>query len=71
MKIGIENNFYKFSAISLRGNEISMDAYRGKVIMVVNSSSKNDRNGVPVKRYSPSFKPENIAGDIERLLGIK
>jgi len=27
-----------------------------------------ERNGVPVKRYSPQDKPENIAQDIERLL---
>lgn len=36
----MEDNFYKFSALSLRGNEISMDAYRGKVIMVVNTARK-------------------------------
>jgi glutathione peroxidase len=157
------NNFYKFSARSLRGNEISMDAYRGKVILVVNTASKCgftpqyegleklyekykdrglvilgfpcnqfgnqepgsekeiaegclinygvtfpmfskidvngsdthpvfkylkselpgfilkrikwnftkfliDPNGIPVKRYAPSLKPENIARDIEKLL---
>jgi glutathione peroxidase len=27
-----------------------------------------ERDGVPVKRYSPQDKPENIAQDIERLL---
>lgn len=36
----MEENFYKYSAISLKGNEISMDAYRGKVILVVNTASK-------------------------------
>jgi glutathione peroxidase len=160
----MEKNFYKFSARSLRGNEISMDAYRGKVILVVNTASKCgftpqyegleklyekykdkglvvlgfpcnqfgnqepgsekeiaegclinygvtfpvfskidvngsdahpvfkylkselpgfilkrikwnftkfliDPNGIPVKRYAPSVSPENITGDIEKLLG--
>ena len=27
-----------------------------------------DRKGIPVKRFAPSFKPENMAADIERLL---
>jgi glutathione peroxidase len=36
----MEDNFYKFSALSLRGNEISMDAYRDRVILVVNTASK-------------------------------
>jgi len=36
----MDNNIYKFSAKSLRGNEISMDSYRGKVILVVNTASK-------------------------------
>jgi len=160
----MDNNFYMFSAKSLRGNEISMDAYRGKVILVVNTASKCgltpqyeglellyekykdnglvilgfpcnqfgnqepgsekeiaegclinygvtfpmfskidvngdnthplfkylksklpgfifkrikwnftkfliDQNGVPVKRFAPSVKPESLAGDIEKLLG--
>jgi glutathione peroxidase len=160
----MENSFYSFSAVSLRGKEIGMDAYRGKVILVVNTASKCgftpqyegleklyktygeqglvilgfpcnqfgnqepgsekdiaegcllnygvtfpmfskvdvngeyahplfkylkkklpgfiisrikwnftkfliDRNGVPVKRYSPSTKPESLSGDIEKLLG--
>lgn len=160
----MENSFYSFSAVSLRGKEIGMDAYRGKVILVVNTASKCgftpqyegleklyktygeqglvilgfpcnqfgnqepgsekdiaegcllnygvtfpmfskvdvngeyahplfkylkkklpgfiisrikwnftkfliDRNGVPVKRYSSSTKPENLSGDIEKLLG--
>lgn len=159
----MKGNFYKFSAKSLRGNEIIMDAYRGKVILVVNTASKCgftpqyegleklyekykdnglvilgfpcnqfgnqepgsekeiaegclinygvtfpmfskidvngadahpifkylkselpgfilkrikwnftkfliDMNGVPVKRYAPSVKPESLAGDIENLL---
>ncbi|HAM11227.1 MAG: hypothetical protein A2X05_15115 [Bacteroidetes bacterium GWE2_41_25] len=29
-----------------------------------------DSKGVPVKRYAPSFKPEDISGDIEKLLGM-
>jgi len=32
--------FYQFSAKSLQGKEISMDAYRGKTILVVNTASK-------------------------------
>lgn len=159
----MKDYFYKFSARSLKGDEISMDAYRGKVILVVNTASKCgltpqyegleklyekykenglvilgfpcnqfgnqepgsekeiaegclinygvtfpmfskidvngsnthpvfkylksalpgfifkrikwnftkfliDKNGVPVKRYAPSVKPESLAGDIENLL---
>ncbi len=28
-----------------------------------------DAQGYPVKRYAPAFKPKDIAGDIEKLLG--
>jgi len=39
---GQENktSFYQFSAKSLQGNEIKMDAYKGKVVLVVNTASK-------------------------------
>lgn len=33
-------NFYDFKALSLQGKEISMDAYKGKVVIVVNTASK-------------------------------
>ena len=33
-------NFYQFSAKSLGGKEISMDSYKGKVLLVVNTASK-------------------------------
>jgi len=36
----MEDSFYSFSAGSLRGKEIGMDTYRGKVILVVNTASK-------------------------------
>jgi len=36
----MENNFYQFSARSLQGKEISMETYKGKVILVVNTASK-------------------------------
>lgn len=36
----IENNFYQFSARSLQGKEISMNTYKGKVVLVVNTASK-------------------------------
>ncbi len=35
----MENSFYQFSAKSIQGKEISMDIYRGKVILVVNTAS--------------------------------
>jgi glutathione peroxidase len=35
----MEDNFYQFSAKSLQGKEISMEAYKGKVILVVNTAS--------------------------------
>lgn len=36
----MENNFYQFSARSLQGKEISMAAYEGKVVLVVNTASQ-------------------------------
>ena len=36
----MEDNFYKYSAISLQGKNINMDTYKGKVILVVNTASK-------------------------------
>lgn len=32
--------FYKFSAINIRGKEISMNEYKDKVVLVVNTASK-------------------------------
>ena len=34
------NSFYDFTATSLSGKPISMDQYRGKVVLVVNTASK-------------------------------
>lgn len=36
----MEQHFYHFTAISLRGQEISMSDYQGKVVIVVNTASK-------------------------------
>src|SRR5450759_5042843 len=36
----MENNFYQFKATSLQGKEISMDTYKGKVALVVNTASQ-------------------------------
>jgi glutathione peroxidase len=36
----MENNFYQFSAPSLQGKEISMETFKGKVVLVVNTASK-------------------------------
>lgn len=33
-------NFYDFKALSLQGKEVSMDLYKGKVIIAVNTASK-------------------------------
>ena len=33
-------NFYSFNATSLQGKEVSMDAYKGKTVLVVNTASK-------------------------------
>lgn len=33
-------DFYEFKAVSLQGKEISMESYKGKVILVVNTASK-------------------------------
>jgi glutathione peroxidase len=33
-------NFHDFSAVSLRGQNIDMSAYKGKVVLVVNTASK-------------------------------
>ncbi len=34
------NNFHQFEAKSLQGQEISMESYKGKVVLVVNTASK-------------------------------
>ena len=36
----MEKIFYSFSALSLKGKEISMDLYKNKVVVVVNTASK-------------------------------
>jgi glutathione peroxidase len=36
----MSNNFYDFKALSLQGKEISMDTYKGKIVLVVNTASK-------------------------------
>jgi len=36
----MKTNFYQYSATSLQGKEISMDLYKGKVVLVVNTASK-------------------------------
>jgi glutathione peroxidase len=36
----MEGNFYQFTARSLQGKDISMDSYRGKVVLIVNTASK-------------------------------
>ena len=36
----MDATFYQFSARSLQGKEITMDSYKGKVVLVVNTASK-------------------------------
>lgn len=36
----MKNSFYQFKATSLQGKEISMEEYKGKTILVVNTASK-------------------------------
>ncbi len=36
----MSNQFYQFSAKSLQGKEVSMETYKGKTILVVNTASK-------------------------------
>lgn len=36
----MKKSFYDFSAGSLQGKDISMDTYKGKVVLVVNTASK-------------------------------
>jgi glutathione peroxidase len=36
----MENNFYQFSAKTLQGKDISMDIFRDKIILVVNTASE-------------------------------
>jgi glutathione peroxidase len=36
----MENQFYQFKANSLQGDEIKLDKYKGKVVLVVNTASK-------------------------------
>ena len=36
----MKNSFYQFSARSLQGKEINLEAYKGKTVLVVNTASK-------------------------------
>ncbi len=36
----MKKNFYEYSANSLQGKDISMETYKGKVVLVVNTASK-------------------------------
>jgi len=36
----MESNFYQFTAKSLKGEDLSMEAYKGKTVVVVNTASK-------------------------------
>jgi glutathione peroxidase len=36
----MNKSFYEYAAKSLQGKEITMDAYRGKMVLVVNTASK-------------------------------
>jgi glutathione peroxidase len=36
----MKENFYQFTARSLQGKEVSMDTFKGKVVLVVNTASK-------------------------------
>ena len=36
----MDASFYEFTASSLQGQEISMDSYKGKTVLVVNTASK-------------------------------
>ncbi len=36
----MSSQFYSFSAKTLQGRELSMDAYKGKILLVVNTASK-------------------------------
>ncbi|MCE4564204.1 glutathione peroxidase [Maribellus sp. CM-23] len=36
----MENNFYQFTAKSIQGKEVSMEDFKGKIILVVNTASK-------------------------------
>ena len=36
----MQNNFYQYEAVSLQGKTVSMEEYRGKLVLVVNTASK-------------------------------
>jgi glutathione peroxidase len=36
----MEDNFYQFTARSLQGKDVSMETYKGKAVLVVNTASK-------------------------------
>ena len=36
----MENNFYQFTAQNIQGKEVSMEDFKGKIILVVNTASK-------------------------------
>lgn len=36
----MKNDFYQYTAISLQGREVSMESYKGKLVLIVNTASK-------------------------------
>ena len=58
----MEASIYTFTATDINGREISMEEYRGKTLLIVNT---------PEKRYAPADRPLKIIPDIEELLGVQ
>ncbi|CAH8637775.1 unnamed protein product [Heterobilharzia americana] len=68
------NSIYDFTARDIDGNEVSLEKYRGHTRSAVKwnfSKFLVDREGQPVKRYSPTTAPLDIEGDILELLRKK
>lgn len=56
------NTIYNYTVTDIPGHEISLEEFRGKTLLIVNT---------PVKRYAPADRPLKIIPEIEELLGVQ
>lgn len=59
-----ENTIYKFTAKNSDGNDVSLEKYRGKVVVIVNVASEcglTQKNYVQLKELLEKYKSRGLA----------